>query len=80
MVYGNASLLGVPWETIVKMFRRTLGADQHPHLEDYGKQLLAYLNDNSRLFPLEVQDEHFHRHVAHGAVWPAVLRDPEETV
>lgn len=59
MIYGSASLLGVPWETIVKMFRRKLGPREYPKLEDYGAKLLAYLNDNDKLFPQEVQDEHF---------------------
>ena len=26
MVYNNALLLGVPWETIIKLFRRELGS------------------------------------------------------
>ena len=25
MVYGNASFMGVPWETVIKLFRSTLG-------------------------------------------------------
>ena len=25
MVYGNASLMGIPWETIIKVYRRNLG-------------------------------------------------------
>ena len=30
MVYNNASLLGVPWETILKLFRRFLGTAWFP--------------------------------------------------
>lgn len=59
MIYGSASLLGVPWETIIKMFRRKLGPSEYPKLEDYGKALLGHLNQNQRLFPADAQDEHF---------------------
>ncbi len=59
MVYNNSSLLGVPWETILKMFRKELGASSLPTLEEYGDRLIAYLNTSKRLFPQEVQDEYY---------------------
>ena len=55
MVYNNASLLGVPWETIVKLFRQKLGDRSFETLETYGQELLSYLNGNQNLFPLELQ-------------------------
>lgn len=33
MIYGNGSLLGVPWESIIKIFRRSLGGTEYPSLE-----------------------------------------------
>jgi hypothetical protein len=38
MVYGNAALMGFPWETIIKVFRAKLGDKQFDHLNDYCEQ------------------------------------------
>lgn len=61
MVYESSSLLGVPWETIFKMFRRRLGRKRLPRLVDYGDALMAFLNDNWELFPAELQDRYYLR-------------------
>lgn len=57
MVYQNAELLSVPWETIIKEYRKHLGANTFPTLEEYAANFLAYLNGNTHLFPEAVQDE-----------------------
>lgn len=51
MVYNNASLLGIPWETILKVFRRGLGSTELSCVEDYAKALLSHLDKNASLFP-----------------------------
>ena len=51
MVYNNASLLGVPWETIIKLFRKQLGQDSFQSLEEYGQELIAFLMNHRNLFP-----------------------------
>ena len=59
MVYNNASLLGVPMETIIKLFRRRLGKKAYPTLQMYGEALIKYLDGNDELFPNDVQDRYF---------------------
>lgn len=59
MVYNNSSLLGVPWETILKMFRAALGTESFDTLEEYAGRLIQYLNDNTHLFPADVQRKHY---------------------
>ncbi len=61
MVHGNAAILGVPWETIIKMFRRELDGTVYDNLEDYGHALIAYLDQNERLFPGPLQDRFYLR-------------------
>lgn len=56
MIYGNAGLLDVPWETIVKMYRRQLGTKTFPNLDAYARDFLEYLPRNSLLFPGDLQD------------------------
>lgn len=63
MVYENSSLLGVPWETIIKLFRETLGRDSFATLSEYGEALIEFLDGNESLFPEDVQDRYFVRAV-----------------
>ena len=59
MVYNNNSLLGVPLETIIKMFRRELGRRKFDTLREYGEALISFLDGNALLFPRAVQDRYF---------------------
>ena len=58
MVYGNADIMGVPWESIVKAYRKDLRDKSFKLLEDYGTDFLAYLDKNLALFPSEEQEKH----------------------
>ena len=59
MVYNNASLLGVPMETIIKLFRRQLGKKSYCTLRQYGEELIRFLDGNEALFPQALQDRYF---------------------
>ena len=59
MVYNNASLLGVPMQTIIKLFRRRLGKKAYGTLQEYGEALIQYLDANDVLFPNDVQELYF---------------------
>lgn len=56
MVYGNAGLLGVPWETIIKIYRSELRDRNFDTLELYAEDFLEFLKDQERFFPAETQD------------------------
>ena len=43
MVYGNAQLMSVPWETIVKTYRAKLRDKSFAHLEDYASDFVTLL-------------------------------------
>lgn len=56
MVYGNAGLLGVPWETLIKIYREGLGTTRFKTLEKYSDDFFKFLSDNPSYFPSEVQE------------------------
>lgn len=50
MIYGSAALNFIPWETIIKMYRREHGADEYDSLSEYAKKFLNFIEDNHDLF------------------------------
>lgn len=59
MVYGNAELMGMPWETIIKIYRDNLKERDFPTLRDYVKNFLSFLSNNRDCFPKNLQSEYF---------------------
>lgn len=55
MIYGNAGLLSVPWETLIKTYRQKTGGKTFETLEEYADSFIEYLNDSPDLFPAESQ-------------------------
>jgi hypothetical protein len=55
MVFGAAELVGVPWETVIKAFRRELGTERLDHVDQYAQRLFEFMERETRLFPPEVQ-------------------------
>jgi hypothetical protein len=58
MVYGNANLMGVPWETIIKVYRERLGDTRFPTLADYLDDFIQFVVDETTLFPTEGRDDY----------------------
>jgi hypothetical protein len=65
MVYGNADLLGVPWETIVKVYREDLGKRSFAKVEGYVANFITWLGRQHMLFTNKEQRFHTLITVAH---------------
>jgi hypothetical protein len=63
MVYGNAELLGVPWETIIKIFRKHLRDATFATVKEYASSFASFLATNRELFPRDLQSFHFRQTV-----------------
>lgn len=59
MFYGNAEFMGVPWETIVKMYRSKLGTKRFDTVDEYAKDILTFIQSSTNVFPASVQQRHF---------------------
>lgn len=57
MIYGSATLTGVPWETLIKLYRRKLGDTCFPQLKDYCDDFINFLSSNLSFFRKEDQIE-----------------------
>lgn len=59
MIYGDAELMHIPWETIVKVYREELGDKKFNTVKEYGLDFLRYISKNMSFFPEEIQERHF---------------------
>jgi len=51
MVYGAAEFMGVPWETIIKAYRKHLGKTKFSALDDYAKHFISFLERKNPFSP-----------------------------
>jgi hypothetical protein len=59
MVYGSADLMGIPWETVIKMFRAELHTTNFDRLIQFAEHFINFLESNRLLFPASVQEAEF---------------------
>jgi hypothetical protein len=55
MVYGNAELMGIPWETVIKIYREELRKTNFKTLIEFAEHFIVFLEKNSALFPEKLQ-------------------------
>ena len=56
MTSGEANFLGMPWETVVKLYREQLGEKTFPKLSGYAKDFFRFVCANTKMFPQSVRD------------------------
>ncbi len=55
MVYNSAQFLGVPWETIIKTYRKGLGTKSFPTLREHASHFLEFFDEPNPIFPPDTQ-------------------------
>jgi hypothetical protein len=78
MIFGGASLNGVPWETIVKIYRQQLRDQEFSTIHEYASHFFEYLDGARDLFPADQQVRTF-RSVLERAM-NEIRRDIDERV
>lgn len=58
MIYGNADLMTVPWETIIKLYRKDLADRSYKTLREHAENFIDFIKNTSTLFPAEDQEDH----------------------
>ena len=62
MIYGDALLTGIPWETIIKSFRQRLDTQRYKTVSEYATALIKYVEDTDVLFSEEQEEGEFKLH------------------
>ncbi len=58
MIFDSADMLSVPWEVIIKDFRKSLSAKCHNNVEAYANEFFKFLETNIKMFPLAIQNSY----------------------
>lgn len=58
LVYGNADFTGMPWETVIKQFRRELGTKRLETAEEYAGSFFRFLGSSKEMIPARTQRTH----------------------
>lgn len=61
MIYGQAELLGVPWETVVKTYREQLTTKRFGSLREYSDDFINYIENDKILFSEAIQKDFFRK-------------------
>lgn len=58
MIYGSAGFMQVPWETIVKIYRKELSTDRFDTVKKYGDDFIDFIEKRMQLIPENIQKEY----------------------
>ena len=58
MLYGSANFMGIPWETIIKIYRNKLGKQKFDALKEYADNFIDFLDNGNLLFPDSEQEKY----------------------
>lgn len=59
MVYGNAEMMGIPWETTIKMYRKRLLKKKFDTLKEYGADFIEFLKSSTSPYDESIQESYF---------------------
>lgn len=57
MTFDSGNFQGVPWEVLVKAYRDAAAGKPHDYAAGYATDLFEYIETNTHIFPVEVQDK-----------------------
>jgi hypothetical protein len=63
MIYGSASFMGIPWETIIKIYRNGLGQKTFKTVGEYAEHFRTFLAKEEQLFSGNQQDLYVKRSI-----------------
>jgi hypothetical protein len=58
MLYGSANFMGIPWETVIKIYRGKLGKQKFDTLKEYADNFIDFLDNGNPLFPDSEQEKY----------------------
>jgi len=63
MIYGSATFMGIPWETIVKIYNNNLGKKRFDTLKEYADDFINFFNQENQLTLQLNQDKYIKKNI-----------------
>ena len=73
MIYNAVDVLRVPWEVVIKEFRKELGSKSFNSVKGYADEFISFLNNDTRMFPASVRRQEFEDSIRRAALRIHVL-------
>ncbi|WP_334014695.1 hypothetical protein [Alteromonas sp. S167] len=79
MVYGSGSLCRVPWELVIKEYRKRLGKSSFSTLDAYTEDFFKFLEQEEHLIPRDLRDHFLINHwiSIYSDIWDGVREKAE---
>ena len=58
MFYNTVTLGGIPWETVIKCYRKKLGRQSFGTVDEYARDIFSWLNSSPAIFDEEMGSQH----------------------
>lgn len=58
MVFGSADLCGIPWEIIIKQYRKNLGTESFKTVEEYAENFWEFLCLSEHIIPMDMRENY----------------------
>src|SRR5262249_37620793 len=68
MIYGSTSLHNVPWEILIKDFRKHLGAESYADLSGYSRRFFEFIKNHPTMLPRAMHRQLFLEQVVEVAI------------
>lgn len=66
MVYGAGDLCSAPWELVIKAYRKKLGENHFPNLEDYVNDFFTFLEKSNDIVTPGMREENLYQYLSDG--------------
>lgn len=64
MIYDSASIMDIPWETVIKEFRKYLGDDKFDTLIEYYDKFVGFIEDENIIFDSSNQERYYYNYLS----------------
>ncbi|WP_050568399.1 hypothetical protein [Dickeya chrysanthemi] len=58
MIFGSADLCGIPWEMIIKQFRKKLEKKSFETVEEYAEEFFHFLCESEHIIPQDIRENY----------------------
>lgn len=75
MIYWSAEVLWIPWETIIKMYRKDYLKDRsYDYLDDYVVDFIKWMEDNTKLFFSKIKQEEYMKYLIEDFIYSNFIK------